>query len=284
MILNQKTATNLKKYLRNPSQVLLLSGSDEASLEEAQNFITYHLLGENLNKLTTDQYVKKIKPESSVISIESIRELSRFLALKATSERKINKVVLIQKAHRMTVQAQNAILKMLEDTPDDTVFILSPTKPELMLTTVVSRSQRIDVLPVSLDQALKHFDAQFDENEIKKVYGISEGRIGLMNALLTDPEHALKNEIKNVKKFLLTSKYDRIQFFSQNFKEKDDFVNFVETLLLVSMAAQKSSGEANDKHSMRKWIKTSITAVNAAKQLQDNVQPRLVALSLALNT
>lgn len=55
------------------------------------------------------------------------------------------RVWLIDEAHQMTTAAQNAFLKMLEDTPDHVYFMLATTDPHKLLKTVQTRCTKISV-------------------------------------------------------------------------------------------------------------------------------------------
>jgi DNA polymerase-3 subunit delta' len=75
---------------------------------------------------------------SKNISIESIRNLKRFLEL---SSHKIggNKVILINNAESLTLNAANSLLKMLEEPPENSYLILTTDNISSLLPTIVSR-------------------------------------------------------------------------------------------------------------------------------------------------
>lgn len=57
---------------------------------------------------------------------------------------------------RMNIQAANKILKLLEEPPRQTLFLLVSENPELLLETIRSRTQRLDFKKIdndSLEQA-----------------------------------------------------------------------------------------------------------------------------------
>lgn len=73
------------------------------------------------------------------IKIEQIRELRRQLSLKPYSGK--HKIAVIAEAHLMTVQAQNALLKTLEEPLGQAILILTSLSEYLLLPTIVSRCQ-----------------------------------------------------------------------------------------------------------------------------------------------
>ncbi len=75
------------------------------------------------------------------ISIAQIRQLIEFLTTKPYSSK--YKVVVISQAEKMTTQAQNALLKILEEPPFFAVIILSAKTERSLLPTVLSRCRKI---------------------------------------------------------------------------------------------------------------------------------------------
>jgi DNA polymerase-3 subunit delta' len=83
-----------------------------------------------------------ITPEKmgSSIRIEQIRELQPFLYRSAQISRK--KVVLISPCDKMNIASSNALLKMLEEPPEDAYFILAAEQISTIPLTIVSRCQQ----------------------------------------------------------------------------------------------------------------------------------------------
>jgi len=91
-----------------------------------------------------------VAPDSSVIRIEQIRELSGILALK--SYRGGNKVVLIDPADAMNINSFNALLKTLEEPAGGTFLILTVSRIDRLPRTIISRTMRIRMpLPATAD-------------------------------------------------------------------------------------------------------------------------------------
>src|SRR5690606_30390330 len=110
-------------------------------------------------KLDHYPYLHILDPTDESIKIESVRELQQFLKLKvpAAAGPAINRVVIIIRAERMRGEAQNALLKTLEEPPAGTCLILTTESSEQLLSTIVSRCQELTVLPVSEAQAAEYF-------------------------------------------------------------------------------------------------------------------------------
>lgn len=75
------------------------------------------------------------------IGIEQIQDLQEEMRYKPFQERA--QIALILDAKKLTVQAQNAFLKTLEDSPDETIYILLTQNEKDLLPTIASRSKKI---------------------------------------------------------------------------------------------------------------------------------------------
>ncbi len=82
--------------------------------------------------------VKIIKEEKN-IKISQIKDVEEEINLSLLEGFK--KIVIIEDAEKLTLEAANALLKTLEEPPEDTIFILTASYPSLLLKTVVSRAQ-----------------------------------------------------------------------------------------------------------------------------------------------
>ena len=93
--------------------------------------------------------VHVVGEEEKSISVDSIRALRDQLALRPFEADR--HIALIPRADRMTAQAQNALLKTLEEPAGGNVFFLLTDQPGAMLPTIVSRCRRLRFSPVSVE-------------------------------------------------------------------------------------------------------------------------------------
>ncbi len=84
------------------------------------------------------------------ISISQIRQMG--MAISSRPNEATYRMVLILNAHLMNVQAQNALLKMLEEPPEKTFFVLIADKVALLLPTIISRCRSFRFLPLTVQQ------------------------------------------------------------------------------------------------------------------------------------
>ena len=93
--------------------------------------------------------------QQAIITGAESDELSRKLALKSSQGG--YKVSIIWLPERMNLTSANKLLKLLEEPPRQTVFILVSEHPEQLLETILSRTQRIDIKRIdeaSIEKAL----------------------------------------------------------------------------------------------------------------------------------
>lgn len=114
----------------------------------------------------------RIEPQKNEIRIAQIRELCAMLEKKPFSAGK--RMVLIKNIEKMNVSASNAALKILEEPPENTHFILTTQEPAKLLPTIRSRCQLL------MFHALP---AQVIEGLLQKDQGLEDGKARLIAAL-----------------------------------------------------------------------------------------------------
>jgi len=127
-----------------------------------------------------------IEPVTEKILIEQVRELKQDLQYHPLEGER--KVALIDDADQMTEAAENSLLKILEEPPQRTHFILISAYPHRLLPTIRSRCQQIVFSPLPEDNVVHYLSKQkgFDEKYARQIAKISQGSIGAVVEL--DPE------------------------------------------------------------------------------------------------
>jgi DNA polymerase-3 subunit delta' len=84
------------------------------------------------------------RPEDrKTISVDQVRELAERLSM--TSMRRGRRLAIVSPAHAMTINAQNALLKTLEEPASGTLLLLVSSRPSAILPTLRSRCQRVEL-------------------------------------------------------------------------------------------------------------------------------------------
>jgi len=98
------------------------------------------------------------------------------------------KVYIIDEVHMMTTEAFNALLKTLEEPPEQVIFILATTEPHKVLPTILSRCQRYDFSKVSdediktrLQIVLEKENIEYNDDAVNLIINLADG--GMRDAL-----------------------------------------------------------------------------------------------------
>jgi DNA polymerase III delta' subunit len=133
-----------------------------------------------------DYLAPEIDDESRFIKIEVARELIHETNMK--SVRSDRKVVLLPKAERLGEEAQNALLKSLEEPAGSTLWILTAEDPARLLGTVRSRSSHVRFARLSsavVADVLVRADG-IDEARARELAASAEGSISTARRMATE--------------------------------------------------------------------------------------------------
>ncbi len=112
------------------------------------------------------------------ISKEEAGSLLKLVSLKAFEAK--FKIVILWLPELMHPAAANAVLKLLEEPPPATIFLLVSHEPERLLPTILSRVQPVVVRPFSEDDIAAYIAAHYQVSEVKarQVAQLAEGNLG----------------------------------------------------------------------------------------------------------
>ncbi len=99
------------------------------------------LIQSELQKKIINPYYSIEIPNANNIRINSIREISNFISF--AYEGNYKRIIVLSNAHLMRAEAQDALLKNLEEPPENIIFILCTPYPELLKETILSRCWNI---------------------------------------------------------------------------------------------------------------------------------------------
>ena len=98
--------------------------------------------------------IRRVTHEKATIGVDDVRlQLNNDILVKPYS--RPYKVYIIDEAEKMTEQAQNAMLKTIEEPPEYAVIILLTVNAKLLLPTILSRCILLNVRPVARGQVTK---------------------------------------------------------------------------------------------------------------------------------
>jgi DNA polymerase III gamma/tau subunit len=221
---------------------ILIIGSNQKNREKKAESLLKKIELTNTSSNPDIFEIEKLEDKKS-IGIDQIREGIAFLAEKPFSHK--NKAIVINRAHLLTLPAQNALLKTLEEPPEYATVILCAKTENDLVETILSRCKKIDI---SREQQNKSelLDVENTEN-IVKILEMTPGE------RLTWAETFAKNE-------------------------KDDIVNLLETWILQ---LRNLLGKENPAINVRKMLE--ITQKVRGDLANTNLNKRLAIECLLLH-
>ncbi|MGN0480414.1 MAG: ATP-binding protein [Lachnospiraceae bacterium] len=148
------------------------------------------------------KWVTHEKP--GVVGVEDVRQqLVGDMQIKPYSSR--YKIYIIDEAEKMNIQAQNAILKTIEEPPAYGIIILLTTNADLFLPTILSRCIRLDVKPVNTGLVEKYLEQNCKVSTYKAHFAanFAQGNIGKAEKIATSPDfEQLKDTMLHLVKYI----------------------------------------------------------------------------------
>lgn len=160
-------------------------------------------------------YVKHEKPNS--IGVDDIREqINDTIMIRPYSS--FYKIYIVDEAEKMTVQAQNALLKTIEEPPSYAVIILITTNQEAFLPTILSRCVQLKLKPLKDFTVKSYLTEQFHvpEKEAEICAAFARGNLGKAIHLASSDEfkelyQKVMNLVKSVETMDIVDLLDHIR-------------------------------------------------------------------------
>ena len=216
--------------------------------------------------------------EKGKIGIGQIHELQHELTYQKY-ENEGQRVVIINEAHTLTLPAQNALLKTLEEPPSDTAVILTADTPSALLPTVISRCTMVYLPPVTEQEVERHIVQNYPQARAQapKIAAMSNGAVGraikyAQESNLVTADGELQEKVTQ----LLSSEYlfERLQTAAAMASKADLRESYLREL---TVQARKSARIASDKGG------AALSAVERLHaRLKANVSPKTAFEALAV--
>lgn len=277
---------DIDAFCRAPNHALLISGMPGAGKKTLAREIAAKLLGIDGTKLDAYPYFTELGGDDlTTISIEDVRSLQEALRLTTPGSASIRRILLVADASRMTKEAQNALLKSLEEPPEDTVIILTTPAYDDLLPTITSRTTRLWVKNPQKAACSEYFEKQgYSRDEIARAYNLSEGGVGLMHALLEEAsDHPLAQSVQQAKAVIGMTRSERLAYIDTAAKDKDALLRLLFAIERVSHAMLLGAAERNDNNQIRRIARIMQHVLNSESALRLNANQKLVLTDLFLN-
>lgn len=201
------------------------------------------------------------------------------------------KIYILANAHCMNQNAQNALLKILEEPPKYVVFILTTNSKSALLSTVLSRSVCVSLEGVDIERAANYITSHcenVDYNTAKKTVETFNGNIGkAIDSLQDSKTSELVDVCNKICKALATSnEYEMMTLCSVFQKDRQGVVfacDLLKSIFRDALFVGESSEHISGQEESAALLKSSLSRQSLIKLINTCDELKSTALSNANN-
>lgn len=273
----------------NISHAQLISGEDGIGKSILAEILGKLILNGDLNREYVD--IINYKPSKASFGVDDVREIIDEVNKKPFEGDK--KVIIIHQGNKLTIQAQNALLKTIEEPPTEVYIIILCESLELILDTIKSRCEIYKLTPLTKDElykyiAIKGYD--YSEEEKSSAIAFSEGIPGRIDRYFSDTElQELRDKIVDLLLQLtnneieaILEKEEQLVSYKQN---KEEVINVLSSFirdilvnkevynenLIINRDKIKEIERLTNEMSFKKLNKMLLGLQEARKNIKNNV-------------
>ena len=155
--------------------------------------------------------------KQAFISVEESREIIRDLTLKSFEGK--YKIVIIWLPELMRAEGANALLKFLEEPPENTLIFMVTDQEDRLLTTITSRTQRIGIRQFSDLEVKEHLKVMnsVDPERISQIAHLADGDIRLAEKLAGEIEDDTHGWVRDWMRLCYTKSFGDLVDLSEQF-------------------------------------------------------------------
>ncbi|MCB0725020.1 MAG: AAA family ATPase [Ignavibacteriae bacterium] len=252
LVNNESPDTNMFRTESINFITALPSGNDSDENEDPLLSLDpkdFDLYREEIGKKSADPYYKISIPRANNIRINSIRYVKKNIYLTGREGKK--KIYIFSEADKMSPQSANALLKILEEPPRNSLLILTTSRLNSLPPTIIGRCQCIKFDDIPPNEIVKYIVETYNdvsEEEALLYANLSEGSISVCNSILENNTLELREKVLSVLLSLLAGKTlelsDEISSVTA-IKDKELFKNFLAIMLLWfrDLSLERNSNE-----------------------------------------
>ncbi|WHE07263.1 DNA polymerase III subunit delta' [Thermoanaerobacterium thermosaccharolyticum] len=228
-----------------------------------------------------------IEPDGISIKVETLRNVVINNAY-VKPYNSYKKIFIIKEAEKMTEQAQNSILKTLEEPPEYGLFILTSSKMEGLLPTIVSRCEIIRFTRES-DEVIEEYlinEKKIDRSMAKKIASIANGNYGKANLLIDEGYSKVRSELGDILYSVINQdkalRLESFKFFDENREMIDDIIDimfsYLRDLMILKLLGSEECIINKDMSDKLRMLSTNLTGfklnniINEIEELAFNLK------------
>lgn len=274
---NQLSLDNFAKSTYPPS--ILLVGPQNSSKSAISYYYACQILRLSYSEINKYPYIYDLNLDAQYdhISIDLIRSIYKLISLvllKNPKQSRTYRIIIIHNIEKMTIEAQNAFLKNLEQPPNDTIFILNASSTSKILSTILSRVKIVYLTKPKLVE-LKTYLNQFnyDNSLVQNAINYGLGWPGRTLTILNNPDE-FADLIKQAKIILSLGKYQRLLLINDLTKDSQKYLKILDILIILARASLVNPKTVN----YQTWNLVLDSSLNAKMKLANNANTKLVIL------
>ena len=180
-----------------------------------------------------------LEPDGNSIKIEQIRYLQRKIQEKPIISD--NKVYIINDADKMTTEAQNCLLKTLEEPPEYGTIILIGSNENAFLNTIKSRCMKITFQPVENEYIKQYMEKTYGMTNISQnMLEAFQGSIGKA-ILLKDKKEQYENIESMIEKLNKTDMTELMKLGEPLYQAKEEIMNILDYINIILLRLAKEN-------------------------------------------
>ncbi len=224
---------NKRKLNNSFSHANLIIGEDGIGKSVIAKYLANEIMNNKDNREAVD--IVKYYPSSNSFGVDDVRNIIEEVNKKPYEGD--NKVLILFKCDKLTVQAQNALLKTIEEPPFGVYLILLSDSLEMILDTIQSRCQVYKLTPLSKDEIINYIEYKYLEissDDKQAALAYSTGIPGKVDKFIGDNKlKTLRNICVNIFEDLLKRETGFVLKYTELLKNsKEDQYELLNILLL----------------------------------------------------
>jgi len=278
LLINKSSEILIESVISNLPNAILLLGSKYSQKPEIAKYVASKILKTNIETLYEPRFTL-IQPKNDSIGIDKVRDIKMFTKLKIGGNNK-KRVIVILKADKLTIEAQAALLKLVEEPHENMHFIFTAHNVNLLLPTLVSRTQKVQLYPISKNQALEYLSKKgINQQTSIKIYTTSGGNSGL----ITSEQNIQKRQqsLHFAKSWLSNDTYERLRINTTIVN--DNIEDFITSLSLIyELGLNAALSKQKDQKQIKKWYTGLQKIHKIVQELRNRPKNKLLLTHLAI--
>ena len=280
LLIHPQTKTALDNYHEKPTHAVLLSGVEGLGKTHLALQLVADTLQVSLEKIDGHPYILRVSPEKGAIAIEVVRKLQEFVAHRVPGKASFKRAMIVEDIDSMTIPAQNAFLKLVEEPPKDTIIVATTSHLQKVLPTIRSRMSTLAVLAPSDEQVRAHFTSTEDvsEDTFKRARMLYGDNLANIESVLQRGD-TVGNAFDRAKDFLGASQFERLVEVQTLSKDREEAIQLCEALATIAELGLKNTAtEAG----LTRWHTVLASSLQAQRSLRAMTNSKLVLTELAI--